>query len=153
MHTARSKPRRTVGPKNYPRRVSVAPGGSRRRFPRIDYGGICVFEILDVASDKDEIVDDRGRGDQPVNITAGTDCRDAAPFDRDLVCYRQNAVAMVVAQLAQPFGEVRCRLWIRPLFQGNAAHDLAEGERAQVDAERIDRAQPVHRLRRATSRL
>ncbi len=99
------------------------------------------------------IVDDRGRGGQPVNITAGTDCRDAAPFDRDLVCYRQNAVAMVVAQLAQPFGEVRCRLWIRPLFQGNAAQDLAEGERAQVDAERIDRAPPRHRLRHATSRL
>ncbi len=65
----------------------------------------------------------------------------------------KNAVAVVVAQLAQPFGEVRGSLRIRPLFQGNAAHDFAEGERTQVDAERIDRAQPGHRLRRAASRL
>jgi hypothetical protein len=37
-----------------------------------------------------------------------------------------HPVAIVVAQLAQPFGEVRGSFWIRFLFQGNAAHDFAE---------------------------
>lgn len=53
---------------------------------------------------------------------------------RDLVGYRQDAVAIVVAQLAQPFGEVRDSFWIRFLFQGNAAHDFAKRETHSDDA-------------------
>jgi len=41
----------------------------------MDHGGIGVFEIHDVACDKNEIVNDGGRSDQTVDIATRPDCR------------------------------------------------------------------------------
>lgn len=94
------------------------------RVPWIDHRCACVAKVADISGDNDQIVDDRGCGNQPVDVAARSDSSDAAPFDGDLVSHGQDAVTMVVAQLTQPLGKVRRSLRVRLLHEGNTAHDL-----------------------------
>ena len=60
------------------------------------------LEIADIESDQDQVVDDRGRGNQPVDIAARPECGNAAPFQSDLVGDRQDSIRVVMAQALEP---------------------------------------------------
>ena len=126
---------------------TIAP--ARHSFPCIpgvDHRGARVIEIFDIARDDDEIMRDRGGRDQPVGVTPRTQGGNLPPLDSDLVGNSKNAVGMIAPKLLQLFCE-RCRApRIGFLLQGNAAHDFTQRDVAEMDTERINRPEPVHRL-------
>src|SRR5574337_1344132 len=83
----------------------LAQASSWLRLPRIEDRRARILEVRDVAGHEDEVMDDGGGRDQAVDVSAGPDGGDPTPFDRDLVCHRKDAVGVVMAQLAQPFGK------------------------------------------------
>ncbi len=86
-------------------------------------------------------MDDGCRCNQGIDVAARPDGCDPSPLDRNLICHWKNAIGMVMAQLAQPLGKMPSRFRIRFLLERDTAHDLAEGEGAEVNACGIHRAQ------------
>ena len=123
------------------------------QIPRIYHRGAGVVENADVARDDDQVMDDCGRGDQAIGVTARPQCRNSSPFEGDLIGHAKNTISVVVAELLQPFRQMRGGAGIGSLFQGDAAHDFAQRNDAEMDREGIDRAQPANRFRRTASRF
>ena len=98
-------------------------------------------------------MNDRGRGDQAVDVAARPERCDATPFHGDPVGDRYNPIRMVMAQLLQPLGKPGGSLRIGFLSERDAAHDLAQSERAEIDRLRTDRSQPARGLPAAAAGL
>lgn len=80
-----------------------------------------------VAGDGDEIVNDRGRRNEPVDIASWPQAGNASPLDRDGVRDRQDTIGIIVSKLVQPCGKAARRPPIHAFLHRDTLHDFAQG--------------------------